>query len=176
MKVNTGRLTPMVAAVLSVALVVATAATPIAAARPADKGKPKTPADFQVETNITHYHNGWVGWYDQEGAFVSTGMIDDAGPAEEEFRYGDVIPMTLSGEHGEIAILIYVKKVRIVRNEPGDPREYEGRFEVIGGTGAYANLEASGPASGVSKTFVISAPWLSEATTHWQLEGFITAW
>jgi hypothetical protein len=173
MNVTTRRVVCIVATVALIAAVAATTTTPAYGKKPAGTGK-KQP-DFQVETDVTHYYNGWVGWCDQEGSFVVTGMINDAGPAVED-SLGDLVLMTLSGEGGEIDVLIHITKFTVKLTETGNTRKYRGTFEVVGGTGAYADLEASGSASGVEQFFWIDPVWLAEATTNWQLDGFVTSW
>jgi hypothetical protein len=136
-------------------------------------GKKKQP-DFQVETDVTHYYNGWVGWHDQEGAFVAIGMINDAGSVVEDYPFGDAFLMTLSGKDGEIDVFVQITK--FTRTKHGDTTKYRGHFAVVGGTGAYADIEASGSASGVEQWILIDPIWIIEAWTSWQLDGFVTSW
>ena len=175
MNITIGKSVTVLTAVVLVTVVAMATATPAFAGKPEGKGKPKTPPDFQVETDVTHYSNYWDQY--QEGAFVSTGMIDDAGPAVED-SLDDVFLLTLSGGAGEIDVLIHVKQSTVKTTKTGDTiRKYRGSFEVVGGTGAYADLEASGSATGEAETTIDNiGVWSIQTTRRWQLDGFVTSW
>jgi hypothetical protein len=139
----------------------------------ADAAK-KTPPDLQVEAVIYNYLNPWAHY--QEGSFASTGTIEDEGPAAGE-SLDDVYFLTLSGEGGDVDVLIDVKHTTVKRTKyGGNTCTYRGSFEVVGGTGAYAHLQASGSATGASETNIKLGPdsvWDILITRRWHLEGSV---
>jgi hypothetical protein len=100
----------------------AAAAMPATAKPPEGKGKSKTA--FTIKATLVQYP--WsFGW---EGDFAATGAIKDGGEAFYVYAFGSTTgSLTLYGEKGNISISIWGST-----------------FEVRSGTGAYANLQASG--------------------------------
>jgi hypothetical protein len=102
-----------------------------------------TPAAATPPKSLTINVDMWVtGENSAEGAFIMNGLVTDAGDVTEIFFLADDTShgvKTLVGQQGTITINY---QVRLTWTP--DTGIAEGRFVIVGGTGAYAKLHGVG--------------------------------
>lgn len=97
------------------------------------------PEAFTIET-----HGVFTGPSSAAGAFVISGAVSDSGTYTETFRFaGSTIQVvkTLSGQAGTITL---AAQGVVVWTSATTATFAAGHWQVVGGTGAYADLRAGG--------------------------------
>ncbi len=157
MNVLTKRAVSIAATVMLLATLGATAGVPALAKQPDGKGK-RPKATF----GIVYYDVGYAGLpYD---IFEATGAIQDKGSAED---FGTFFILELYGKHGDIFIVVDEENAKW--KYLGDfTSSVRSTFEILGGTGRYADLAGQGSATGEF--------WHNyQGAMLWHLDGTVTA-